>query len=312
MKVWKYLPPIAVMFAAVLWSFDGFLRQNLPEGPFISFSTLMSFSLMIIVLEHAVGGVLFLPVLVRWRKHLQNVGERTWISVGWVAVFGGILGTVSYTAALFHIQHIELSVVVLLQKFQPFFAIALAAVILKERLSRRYLFVAGTAMVGGYLVTFGLNPMAEWDDPTLVAALLALLAAFSWGSSTVLGKHALNRLPFFALTGLRLWLTTGVAGLVFLATPGRPRVLEITGHQWLIILAIVFSTGTLALFIYYYGLKHVPASHATIYELFWPLSAVVLDWGVRGNMLEPAQMVGGILLLGASVYLSRTHTKRGP
>lgn len=300
------------MFAAVLWSFDGFLRQSLPDKPFASFSTLLSFSLMVILLEHAMGGILFLPVLLRWRKTLENLGERTWISVGWVAVFGGILGTASYTAALFHIHYIELSVVVLLQKFQPLFAITLAAIILKERLSRQYLFVAGTAIVGGYLVTFGMNPMTDWDNPTLVAALLALLAAFSWGSSTVLGKHALNRLPFFALTGLRLWVTTGVAALVFFATPSRPHVLALAGHQWLLIIAIVFSTGTLALFIYYYGLKNVPATHATIYELFWPLSAVIIDWGVRGRILEPAQMVGGLLLLGASVYLSRTNMKRGP
>ncbi|MFQ6675178.1 MAG: DMT family transporter [Fidelibacterota bacterium] len=312
MKGWRYLPPMAVMFAAVLWSFDGFLRQNLPLVPFASFSTLISFSFMIILLEHALGGMLFLPVLFRWRKRLENLGERAWISVGWVAVFGGILGTVSYTAALFHTHYIELSVVVLLQKFQPLFAIALAAVILKEPLSRRYLAAAGTAFVGGYLVTFGLKPMAEWTGPTLVAALLALLAAFSWGSSTVLGKHALRRLPFFALTGLRLWVTTGVAAVIFFATPDRPRILALTGHQWLLIVAIVFSTGTLALFIYYYGLKHVPATHATIYELFWPLSAVVIDWAFRGKMLEPAQMAGGILLVGASVYLSRTHMKKGP
>ncbi|GIS56532.1 MAG: hypothetical protein CM1200mP1_04700 [Candidatus Neomarinimicrobiota bacterium] len=41
--------------------------------------------------------------------------------------------------------------------------------------------------------------MADWDDKTIIAALLALLAAFSWGSSTVLGKHALKQISFILL-----------------------------------------------------------------------------------------------------------------
>ena len=65
------------------------------------------------------------------------------------------------------------------------------------------------------------------------------------------------------------------------------------------------STGAVALFIYYYGLKHLPASHTTLYELTWPLSAVLLDWVVRGKVLSPAQFVGACLLLGSMIYLSQ-------
>ena len=309
MKPLKYLPPLAVIFAAILWSFDGFLRQNLPGDLLYSFSAVISFSLMIILIEHAMGGVLFLPVLIRGWKQIKALRQQSWISVAWVSVFGGILGTASYTAALFHVHHIELSVVVFLQKFQPLFAIALASVILKEPLTRRFLILAGMAMIGGYLVTFGLKPMVEWGDKTLIAALLALLAAFSWGSSTVLGKRALTHLSFSTLTPLRLWVTTTVAAVLFFSLPDRPSILALTSHQWLILLAIVLSTGSVALFIYYYGLKHVPATHATIYELFWPLSAVAIDWLVRGKVLEPSQILGGILLIGASILLTRNSAE---
>ena len=59
-------------------------------------------------------------------------------------------------------------------------------------------------MVGGYLVTFGSNPISTGDHNTLIAALFSLLAAFCWGSSTVLGKQALIFLPFSVVTALRL------------------------------------------------------------------------------------------------------------
>ena len=77
-----------------------------------------------------------------------------------------------------------MSVVVLLQKLQPLFAISLASVILKEKLSKKFLLLATIAIIGSFLVTFGLQPIAEWEDKTIIASLFALLAAFSWGSST--------------------------------------------------------------------------------------------------------------------------------
>ena len=63
-----------------------------------------------------------------------------------------------------------------------------------------------------------------------------------------------------------------------------------------------------ALFFYYYGLQHLPASHTTIYELVWPLAAVFLDWVIRGRILDFTQFVGAGLLLGSMIYLTREKT----
>jgi drug/metabolite transporter (DMT)-like permease len=163
-------------------------------------------------------------------------------------------------------------------------------------------------MLGGYLVTFGTTSIADWDDKTIIAALLATLAAFSWGSSTVLGKHALNRLPFTAVTALRLSLTAVGALIIFTVTSDGFESIELSIHQWRNLVIIVMSTGAVALFIYYYGLKHLPASHSTLYELTWPLSAVILDWVIHGHMLGFAQIIGAVLLLGSMILLTREKT----
>ncbi|NQV36397.1 MAG: EamA family transporter [Candidatus Marinimicrobia bacterium] len=295
----KYLPAIAVIFAAILWSFDGFLRQEL-----YSIS-----SFLIVTLEHGIGALILFPLLFLGRKELYRVNQRTWVSVIWISVCGGVLGTYFYTKALSYINYIDLSVVVLLQKFQPLFAIGLAAVILKEPITHRFLGLAGMALVGGYMVTFGGQSISDWDDKTIIAALLALLAAFSWGSSTVLGKHALKRLSFPVVTALRLFITFVVAAAVFSSTQSIEMVADLTSRQWMLIIVIVFSTGSLALFIYYYGLNHLPASHATLYELFWPLSAVALDWVIRGRSLNLIQLLGAIILLTAIILLPREQQK---
>ena len=196
----KYLPGLAVISAAILWSLDGYIRQNL--------STLPSF--FIISLEHIIGAIIFFPILIKGWGEIVKIQQRGWISVLWISICGGILGTFFYTKALSYVGYINLSVVVLLQKFQPIFAISLASIILKEHITKRFLILALSAIVGGYLITFGNNSMADWDDKTIIAALLALLAAFSWGSSTVLGKHALKQISFMTLTSLRLSITGAI------------------------------------------------------------------------------------------------------
>ena len=291
----KYLPPIAVIAAAFLWSLDGLLRQQL-------FSVS---SFLIITLEHTLGTILFLPFLIKGWNNIKKLDQRGWGSIMWISICGGILGTFFYTKALSYINYIDLSVVVLLQKFQPIFAIILAAVILKEKLSNRFLLLAVTALIGGYLVTFGNKPMADWDDKTMIASLLALLAAFSWGSSTVLGKHALNKLPFQLVTSLRLTITALLAGIVLIGMGNSSEIVSLNSSQWIVLSTIVISTGAVALFIYYYGLNHLPASHTTIYELFWPFSAICFDWFIRGRTMSPTQASGAIILLIAIVLLTQ-------
>ena len=106
----KYLPALAVIFAAFLWSFDGFIRQNLFALP----------SFLIVSLEHVIGAILFLPLLIRGWKEVSSLGQRGWISVLWISIFGGVLGTFFYTKALSYVNYIDLSVVVYFKSFSPF------------------------------------------------------------------------------------------------------------------------------------------------------------------------------------------------
>ena len=290
----KYLPALAVISAAILWSFDGILRQNLYTLP----------SFLIVALEHLIGAIIFLPLLLKGWKEISDLHQRGWISVLWISVCGGILGTFFYTKALSYVNFIDLSVVVLLQKFQPIFAIALAAIILKEKITRRFLVLAVTAIVGGYFVTFGDQPLNEWSDKTIIAALLSLLAAFSWGSSTVLGKHALNRLSFKTVTSLRLTVTAAIMFFILISTGEAETISQVSIENWKYIFIIVLTTGSIALFIYYYGLNHLPASHVTLYELFWPLSAVAMDWYIYGRVMSVVQLLGATMLLGSILLLS--------
>tara|TARA_B100000073_G_scaffold161817_1_gene133787 strand:+ start:2642 stop:3544 length:903 start_codon:yes stop_codon:yes gene_type:complete len=294
----KYLPYLSIITAAFLWSIDAYVRQSL---------FLLS-PLLIITIEHGIGSIIFLPSIIKNWDKIINVTKKGWLSILGISFLGGVLGTYFYTKALGYTGYIELSIVVLLQKFQPLFAISLAAIILKEKLTRRFILLSIIAVIGGYLVTFGLNPIKLWNNNNIVAAFYAILAALCWGSSTVLGKYILKNLSFSLVTALRLLLTTIFGIVIIISIKINLLYSPISSQQWQAIFLIVFTTGTLALFIYYYGLKNIPASHATIFELFWPLSAVLIDWVINEKTLSVMQLTGAIMLLGSMTILSNEKT----
>jgi DME family drug/metabolite transporter len=63
--------------------------------------------------------------------------------------------------------------------------------------------------------------------------------------------------------------------------------------------------SALAYAMYQRGLRHVPASTATILTLAEPLTAALLAWALFAERLTPVGLAGGALLLVSIVLLSR-------
>ena len=295
-----------ICLSAALWGLDGVVltpRLANLQVPFVVF------------LLHAVPFALMQPFLWSSYRRLRAMPPRGWLALALVAFTGGLLGTLAIVKALFLVDFNQLSVVVLLQKLQPLFALALAAILLGERVSARFLAAAVVALAGAYLLTFGFStPNATTDAISLKAALLAIVAAGAFGSATVLSKMLLSSLDFKDATFARYGMTSAMA-LLYLAVRGIGLPFAtVTGANWAIILIISLTTGSGAIFLYYYGLTRVRASVATICELCLPLSAVLLDYFVNDSALGPWQWVGAALLFGAILRISITpdNGKRTP
>jgi len=291
------LAAVAVCFSAVLWGLDGVVLTprlfNLPVP-------------LVVFLLHAVPFALMQPFLHRSYGALARMDRRGWLALLLVALTGGLIGTLAIVKALFLVNFNLLSVVVLLQKLQPVFAIVLAAVLLRERISRPFLGWAALALVGAYALTFGASlPDMSTGSSTASAAMWALVAAAAFGSATVLGKVLLGSLDFKDATFARYGLTT-VLSLVYLLVSGTGIDLAaVTRSNWLVILVIGVTTGSGAIFLYYHGLTRLSASVATICELCLPLSAVVFDYLVNDSVLGTWQWFGAALMIGAIVRISR-------
>lgn len=160
---------ILIITAALLWAVDGVIRRNLYSLPPIT----------IIFFEHLIGLIILTPFVLKYVLKAKLTAREWWLII-LIAVLSGLLGTLWFTTALLKVSFISFSVVFLLQKLQPIFAVSTASVFLKEKLDKRYMVWAILAIVSAYFVTFpnGYINLATGSG-TIIAALYALGAALS-------------------------------------------------------------------------------------------------------------------------------------
>ena len=294
---------LAICLSASLWGFDGVVLTpnlyNLNVG-------------YVVFMLHLIPFVIMNLFLFREYKHIKQFTRGDILILLLVAFFGGALGTLSIVKALFLVEFKKLSIVVLLQKTQPVFAIALAALILRERPGKGFFLWAALAILAGYFLTFGFKlPDVESNIQTIHASLFALLAAASFGSATVLGKKILIRYSFHTATFYRYGFTALIMLVFVIFTGGVDQLAVTTARNWLIFFIIAFTTGSGAIFLYYYGLRKVKAMVATICELCFPLTAILLDYLINKQQLSAVQWISAAVLLFSIIMLNLRHAASG-
>lgn len=289
--------PLLIFIAAVLWGLDGILRRSLYGLP----------PATIVFYEHLIGAVLIAPFLWKaWKE--ETLGKNEWTALALVSLLSGVLGTLFFTTALLKVNFIPFSVVFLLQKLQPIFTIVTAWIVLGEIPGKKYLPWAALALLAGYFVTFpnGVINFVE-GSAQVSAATFAFLAAVVWGSSTAFSRYVLIGHSNTLVTGLRFFLTVPLA-LGFVIGFGQfDSIQAVSVSQLLTLLGIALSTGMLALWIYYRGLKTTPARISAIVELAFPMTAILIDYFLYDTSLVWTQYLAAAILLYAMYNVAKLN-----
>ncbi|MBI9031961.1 DMT family transporter [bacterium] len=302
MKILKpeILGVIAISIAAIAWGLDGIALTpklyNL-DVPFVVF------------MLHVIPAILMTPFLGKYWKNLLNYKFQDVLSLWILAFFGGALGTISIVKALFLVKFDHLSVIVILQKLQPLFAIILAMIFLKERPNKQFWIWAFIALLGGYFLTFEFHlPKVSQQANLIEASLYSLLAAFSFGAGTVFSKRSLSRLNFKEVTYFRYFFTSIIVGL-FVFTSGKMGYFQlVTKVNWFYLFLISLTVGIGSIFLYNYGLKRVKAIVSTIAELLFPISSIFFDYVINGNKLSLIQMISAGVMVLAIIRISKQYS----
>jgi len=279
----------AVMFAAMLWAVDMIVLR--PRLYHLDVA-------VVVFLEHFIAfAFMLIPLCIEW-KEIKKLNKKDWIAFIAIALLSGAIGTMAITKALFYVNFVNLSVVAFLQKLQPIFAVLIAVVLLKERPAKKFYFWAIIALIGSYFVTFGFSkPIFDLGDKVFIASLFSIIAAASFGSGTALSKYAIAKINFRIGTYLRFGITSIIMFIILILFGKLGSLSKVGLPDIWTLLIIAFSTGGVAIFIYYYGLKRISASVSTICELAFPFTAVIFDYIVRGSLLSLGQWLGALLLV---------------
>ena len=299
-KQFKLFSNIMIIIAASMWGIDGVLLT--PSY----FSEFHFYNIDIIVFIAHFIPFLFLNVFFfKKYKYLKvfTASDLTYFLL--IAVFGGVIGTLSMVKALQLSQFSQYSIVILLQKLQPVFAIFLAALLLKEKPTKRFYLVAVIAVLSSYVLAFGLKSPALLEANNVKACLYSVLAAFSFGSCTVFGRKVLNKYDFSTSTFYRFTFTSIIMFFIILIKGETQFVGSFVSNKSMFSLAIFIAFfGLSAVFIYYCGLKGTTASTATLCELAFPLTSVIMEGILRHRVMSFIQIIAALILISAILYLN--------
>lgn len=283
-----------VVAAAALWGTSALFRHGLADQ--IAPTTLVFY-------EHVILAAIMLPILLRipWRRlTVLDVVSLVVIGAG-----ASALATVLFTASF---RYGAVNTSLLLQQLQPLVAVAAARLLLGERLTPRYLVYFALAMAAAWLITFSdpLDVRFEQAAP----ALLAGAAATLWALGTVLGRRMSSRLTFTELTAARFGVGLPAALLYATVFFGRGDPLAIGPADIGPLLGVVFVPGLLALLLYYRGLRRTPAALATLGELAFPASALIVNYLAFGEVVTFTEGLGVGLMAAVLVTMSVAARRR--
>jgi drug/metabolite transporter (DMT)-like permease len=292
-----------IMIACLTWALDTLIRYPLLAK---GYSTLN-----IVLLEHLTLVCLTLPILWRHRKALCSLNALSMGSLFFIGGIGSAIGTLAFTQA-FH--YLNPTVVILLQKLQPLVAILGAYYLLKETIHRYFLHWAAVILGGSLLMMWpdilSLNLGYHTESNThdlLLGYGFTLLSVFAWGMATVCGRYLSQRnLPSNAILAGRFLFGLIVLLGVSVSQPDLITKLPTSDLGWIVIMALL--SGLVGMWLYYLGLKSVPAHLATLVEMIFPIFAALINWAFLNMSLNRYQMVGGAILiignLGIRLYSS--------
>jgi DME family drug/metabolite transporter len=173
--------------------------------------------------------------------------------------------------------------------------------------------ITGRKMIALALALLGCALVAKAYDPAqlqlnLAGVLVGALAGFAYALFTLFAKTASPEPPWTTVAYSLIFGALFLLPLQFIPLPGLSGegVMALFQNRaaWIFMLGLCLGPTLGSYALYNAAMRRVPASNASLVATIEPVVASFAGFFVFGQVLEPLQIVGAVMIVGAAVLLT--------
>jgi len=190
---------------------------------------------------------------------------------------------------------------VLLVDINVVFVAILAALILKESITKFTILGLLIGLLGVFIVSTG-GDLGKMTDGSLTGNLLVLAAGIVWAFYIVYQKMAINKHPDVLMMTSSVVVTTLIASIPIALIFTESYALPTNGLMAAMYVALICTGG--AFMLYIAGLRGKGATDSSIILLLEIVFAMIFAYLILGEVPDILTAVGGVLIVSAIVLVS--------
>jgi drug/metabolite transporter (DMT)-like permease len=225
------------------------------------------------------------------RRAARRRTWKEWAGVGWFGV-ADLLNVLLFFAA----YKLTIAVAVLTHYLTPIFVAITAPLVLREKMTGR----TGAAIA---VSLCGLAVMLAPSDASAPATAVWTSAALGTGSAVFYASNVLvNKVVADAFSAREALFWHGVVATLVALVLVAPRAwAHVDPHAALFLAVMAVGPGALGGLAFVWGLRRMPAAHASTLTLLEPATSVLLGAAFLGERVSVRALIGGTLILGGAV-----------
>lgn len=283
----SWIGTIQIITAAVCWGTLGIFSTYLNQIGFSGWQTT--------ILRIVTAALIILVMLPKLWPKLIKLRPKQWLGLALQSLIGVLGMSVCY---FFAVIYVGAGPAVALLYTAPVFSLLFSAFLLNESITRQSALLALMAVFGVGLKMLGEQAQVNWG------IALGLLSGVCYSLYGVLGKRAMHDAhpaPLVFFTSIII-----SAGILLLLLPetyntyGQLLTLPLSTWGYALGLSLIGTVVPFAL--YMKALEKLPATRASVFTIFEPLTAIALATLLLHQSLSWIQYVGVILILLAALF----------
>ena len=283
----SWIGTIQIITAAVCWGTLGIFSTYLNQIGFSGWQTT--------ILRIVTAALIILVMLPKLWPKLIKLRPKQWLGLALQSLIGVLGMSVCY---FFAVIYVGAGPAVALLYTAPVFSLLFSAFLLNESITRQSALLALMAVFGVGLTMLGEQAQVNWG------IALGLLSGICYSLYGVLGKRAMHDAhpaPLVFFTSIII-----SAGILLLLLPetyntyGQLLTLPLSTWGYALGLSLIGTVVPFAL--YMKALEKLPATRASVFTIFEPLTAIALATLLLHQSLSWIQYVGVILILLAALF----------